>query len=514
MGLRAPSEVAGSFVVAQSNVFAGRAPQAFVNLEGVRRPVSVDEVIAKQGLRRPDESMAQRRFRTGFVLVAANADPLPSDVAKLEAFRSQLGEYFRTAVSRRAEMETELKRSLSLSGFPGLGVIQGRTARFRVELESPAEAALTVRMEPSGDVMSSPPAAVIPVGGTAAEFEVFGVTPGTGDVIVRTDDTRYEKLRARVQVRTLDGLQLMVASGRWQLNGDSEPSPQRVVFAAADVNQTAFAGVPLRVEPIGGGHVEPLEAVTNGDGLASFLWTPAPGAGSRLRAFVDGYPQISAEALALARPEILKVVNGASFGLGVAPGGFATIFGAGLAAGREASSSAPFPIKLAGVEVLVNGRVAPLVYVSDGQVNIVIPSAVAPGGAAITVINEAGASPVGYAEVIPYAPGIFFDPASGFAAALLAGTGLTTAQRPVTAGDVIEIYCTGLGELVNGRTPALPRVRIGGVAAEVLYSGLSGGIEGLYQVNARLGAGTPAGTQELELEIGGVLSNRTKVAVF
>ena len=70
------------------------------------------------------------------------------------------------------------------------------------------------------------------------------------------------------------------------------------------------------------------------------------------------------------------------------------------------------------------------------------------------------------------------------------------ANNPVSAGDIVEIYCTGLGpvnppvtEGTVAPTPAatttqVPSVTIGGLPAKVTVAGLTPGAVGLYQVNA------------------------------
>jgi len=80
------------------------------------------------------------------------------------------------------------------------------------------------------------------------------------------------------------------------------------------------------------------------------------------------------------------VVNAASFGSPVAPGGIASIFGTSLASGTL-SASPPFPSSLGGTSVTMNGITAPVLFVSPGQVNVQVPAAVGGG----SLINANGA---------------------------------------------------------------------------------------------------------------------------
>ena len=59
-----------------------------------------------------------------------------------------------------------------------------------------------------------------------------------------------------------------------------------------------------------------------------------------------------------------------------------------------------------------------------------------------------------------------------------------------------------------------PTVTIGGMAADVVFSGLAPGFVGLYQVNVQVPAEASTGDEvEVVLTIGGVTSNTVTVAV-
>ena len=70
------------------------------------------------------------------------------------------------------------------------------------------------------------------------------------------------------------------------------------------------------------------------------------------------------------------IVNAASFApftAGVSDGEFLTLYGANLAPDTNVFTGAPFPTKLDGVQVTVNGTPAPIYYVTKGQLAIVAP---------------------------------------------------------------------------------------------------------------------------------------------
>jgi uncharacterized protein (TIGR03437 family) len=120
-------------------------------------------------------------------------------------------------------------------------------------------------------------------------------------------------------------------------------------------------------------------------------------------------------------------------------------------------------------------------------------------------------------EVSAIAPAIFtFQVGSLAQAAVLhAGTGvLVDSEHPAKAGNVIEIYGTGLGSTEPfvaagapspsppARTSARPQVFIGNQSAEVVFSGLAPGLAGVYQVNVIVPSGMRPGPQSVRWRVG------------
>ncbi len=289
-----------------------------------------------------------------------------------------------------------------------------------------------------------------------------------------------------------------------QLVVDSSDT-EEVTFRIRDVNNLPYPGVRVLASAAGGISVS---SVTNGDGRVSFKWP----VGQTLAARVDGATGASVvvNAGSGAGPfSFTAPVNAASGAPGLSPGGIATMYGSNLAKGARAAAPFPWPDTLAGVQVLLDGKPAPVLFVSDSQVNFLAPSDLSVGSARVTMVaGGVSADLPTPAPVTLVSPGIFFDAPTGYGAILNAGTTTTVRELPAARGDYVEIYCTGLGP--DG---LLPQVSIGGVDASVIYSGLAPGYLGLYQVDAQIPGDAPVGEQLVSITINGVQSNVVKIGV-
>ena len=117
----------------------------------------------------------------------------------------------------------------------------------------------------------------------------------------------------------------------------------------------------------------------------------------------------------------VSTVSAASFeSVAVAPDSIVAAFGAGLATqtivASDADPSRPgiqLPTELGGTTVEVNGRRAGLFFVSDGQINLAIPSATESGTANLVVRSGNGTVSNGTLEITPMAPSVFSANATG-----------------------------------------------------------------------------------------------------
>ena len=122
-----------------------------------------------------------------------------------------------------------------------------------------------------------------------------------------------------------------------------------------------------------------------------------------------------------------------------------------------------------------------------------------------------------------YTPAIF---GTGSAAAEDLNGHLISSSNPATRGGYVQLFCNGLGPVTNqpasgdsalgsplSSTTTTPTVTIGGVSANVIFSGLAPGFPGLYQVNLQVPSNAPTGNPPIVVSIGGVSSPALTLAV-
>jgi len=254
---------------------------------------------------------------------------------------------------------------------------------------------------------------------------------------------------------------------------------------------------------------------------------------------------VAGAATAVAQPPVITpggIVNAASNQTPVALGSLVSIYGTNLSPQTDVAPTVPLPITIDGVKVLVNNVLAPLQLVSSGQINAQIPWEALPAGppttntsATVIVTTLAGGQSVSANVTIgPAGPGIFtFNYGIGQAVAYSNGDGAIASATPIAnypyhaakIGDPLSlvIYATGLGAVspavqsgnvpptgVIANTVTTPTVLVGGVAAQVLFSGLTPQFPGFYQLNVVIQPGTPTGSAvPLQIQMGAVTSPNT-----
>jgi len=226
------------------------------------------------------------------------------------------------------------------------------------------------------------------------------------------------------------------------------------------------------------------------------------------------------------------VLNAANLSRGqpVTLGSFVAIFGSGFGNGGVAST-VPWPTSLGGTTVLMNGIPAPLYAVTDGQINAQLPFEVFPSGqtsgSVIIIVQRGGqSSAVKSFQVVSLSPGIFSIAGTGLGlanainpdGALAAPSGAVPpyASHPAAPGGTIIVLATGLGATDNPiqtgqassdalrRTTTIPTVLVGGIPAQVVFSGLSPQFPAVNQLNIVLPVGVSAGAAvPLQVSVGG-----------
>lgn len=540
MGLRGPEEVSPSFVVLNprngGSANPGRAPQTGVRFDGDRQNIDIDMVIAAEGPRVPDQTVAKRDFRFAFVLlVDEKAEPRAEDIAKLDRIRRGWEAFFNRAVGNRGTAHTALVQALELSAAPAAGLLLGGEGAVRVEIDAPRVEDLVVSLTREGGAIAAPAEATIPAGERIATFAVQGIEEGVGVLRAQAGAEGFDEAVARIQVTADPGaLSLEVDSGAGQTGASGETLVEPVVFSVRDRNRLRYLGVNLELNALGGGAASPALTSTDADGLVAVQWRLGGGGdpSKTLRARLAGRAEPSVEVTAFAsatRPSFSAngVVNAASFNQGPAsllpglpPGGLVSIFGAGFSEETEAARGFPLPRSLAGATVRVNGIPAPLLLVSPGQINLQMPYEVAGSEAQIVVEAAAGPGDPVTAPAAPTQPGVFTDASTGFAAVIYASDGLSPWHRAARPGEFLQIFATGLGavtprvetgeaavSLTLATTLAVPEVVIAGRRLSPTFSGLAPFFVGLYQVNVQLPDDLAPGTYELFLEVDGGRSN-------
>lgn len=117
---------------------------------------------------------------------------------------------------------------------------------------------------------------------------------------------------------------------------------------------------------------------------------------------------------------VTAVVNAASYTTPVEPGSIVSIFGSDLATTTASAAALPLPATLGGTAVSLNGVTAPLLFVSPGQINAQVPSALqslAYGSATLIVTSGSTSGAPFQFQTAPAGVGMFTLDESGCGAA-------------------------------------------------------------------------------------------------
>jgi uncharacterized protein (TIGR03437 family) len=227
----------------------------------------------------------------------------------------------------------------------------------------------------------------------------------------------------------------------------------------------------------------------------------------------------------------------------VAQGSWVEIYGSNLAADTRLWAASDFnginaPTSLNRTTVSIGGQAAYVEFVSQNQVNALLPSAIQTGQQSVVVSNSVGNSSGFNINVVATQPGLFAPPQLAVSGKQYVGalaldgktyigppaafTGITSARAKV--GDIITLYGVGFGgvnpvipsgqivQTVNSLTTPI-EIKIGGAVASTscgqCYAGLSPGSIGLFQFNVQVPSIPPSDAAPVTFTLGGVPGSQT-----
>jgi uncharacterized protein (TIGR03437 family) len=232
-------------------------------------------------------------------------------------------------------------------------------------------------------------------------------------------------------------------------------------------------------------------------------------------------PTLTGNGVYLNPQGVVNAASSAPFTAHLSPGEFITLYGTGLAPSDATATTLPLPGILNGVQVMINGRPAPMYFVSSTQLSVIVPY-FTESIAQIQVINNGKSSNVVTQFVGSTSGGVFtFNPVGGigYAAALHnADFSVVSPDSPAQIGETIDVFTAGMGivspTVLDGAadpsgtlssTPYTPSIFIADSAGNdtqvttVSYSGLAPGFAGLYQINFTIPSGVASGPTSLEI---------------
>lgn len=221
----------------------------------------------------------------------------------------------------------------------------------------------------------------------------------------------------------------------------------------------------------------------------------------------SGLRRIDPACQVTAGPSISSVSDTASSStsLKLAPGQLFSIYGLrpGPDGGRkaEADETGHYPVELAGVQVTVNGRPAPLLSAGPARIDAVVPFDLDEQTTASIVVTRDGVRSDTFQKLLGrWGPAILpTETAKDYARMLNEDGTANGPESPAKLGSKVSIFASGLGATepagedgrVADSTPKLPvhtaKFTMDGEPAEVLYQGTSAGmVEGVARIDLRL----------------------------
>jgi len=407
----------------------------------------------------------------------------------------------------------------------------------------------------SGSVTTALPATVIVTPASAS------LAPGVyeGSITLAFSDSSAQTVTLLLVVSL--SAQTAMASARPRTTGACVPSKLLPVLTSVGTGFSTPAAWPVPIitqilddcgNPINTGSAiasftngdPPVSLVAIGSGTWSATWVPGPTYpasvirvdAQTLQPPLSGSVQVSVGITSNPQVPIVSaggIVSTGDYTSSPALGLLVSIFGSGLADQPEQNTGLPLPVQLGSTSVLLSGGAEiPLLYVSGSQINVLIPYDATVDTTYQLVVQRGNAISVPVStEVFTSAPAILSTAGDGLGQGHIyvvdaqGNATLANQSSPASAGDVVVIYCVGLGPVKPpvtlgaaapvsplARTAAPVAVSFGGQVAAATFAGLTPGFAGLYQVNVVVPSGVPPGNQVPVTVLAG--GNGSSAAIF
>jgi uncharacterized protein (TIGR03437 family) len=214
-------------------------------------------------------------------------------------------------------------------------------------------------------------------------------------------------------------------------------------------------------------------------------------------------------------------------GFVVAPGEIVSLFGNQIGPSNPVTAafdgSGNVSSQLAGIEILVGGLRAPILYAAPNQINLVIPFGLAAGPAQPFELRRNGAVVSKFSvRVLPQHMGLFTlnSTGAGQLAALNQDGSVNSPDNPAALGSTVVVFGTGFGVMTplpvdgsqspqaSNKPVSTYQATVSGVDAAIVYIGNAPTlVAGVVQINVRLPSQLPAFVSQSIANIGIFPSN-------
>jgi uncharacterized protein (TIGR03437 family) len=311
-----------------------------------------------------------------------------------------------------------------------------------------------------------------------------------------------------------------VQTGAGYINGEEPIGP--LFFSLATSVTTASGGNWLTVYPAAGTIPGTISVSVNPAGLAVGTYTGTIAVSSPdLAGATPAAVTVNLTVSAALTPVVTSVGNAASgFSSAVSPGEEVAIYGSNFGPATVIAAipvDGQYPTTLSDTQVLFDGTPAPIIALTNGQINVMVPYSVSGQVTTAVQVNHLGIdSTVGSYNVHSAVPGIYTldQTGSGQGAILNQDLSANGANNPAAPGSLVAVYMTGEGittpASITGQIavtlnhPVLPvTATVDGIAAQVQYAGSAPGlVSGVMQINVQIPATAPAGNLPIVITVG------------